>query len=159
MTLNSVKAALLFGAELLDAYRIFPRIFVAAYLFGVQKVMFWAMALPDISVQQAGFISVAASTLPFVLNFYMQSGRQWQKDNSYAQPNSLGAPPTVYSNSYLGSGAVYSPVPLHPEVSSDPSSARYRTRTTSGTNPPRGRATGATKCVGCGTRNPETIDR
>ena len=67
-------------AELIDAMRVFPRIFVGVYMFGCGAVVNWAIGLPDISTQQAGFISVMSGTFPFVLNFYMQTGRQWQKE-------------------------------------------------------------------------------
>lgn len=74
------KQQLLDGAELLDAYRVFPRIFVGLYIVGLARVLNWAIGLQDISIQQAGFISVVSGTFPFVLNFYMQTGRQWQQE-------------------------------------------------------------------------------
>lgn len=77
------KQQLLDGAELFDAYRVFPRIFVGLYIVGIARVLNWAISLQDISIQQAGFISVVSGTFPFVLNFYMQTGRQWQKEKQY----------------------------------------------------------------------------
>lgn len=73
-------------AELLDALRVFPRAFVGVYMFGCGMVVNWAIGLPDISTQQAGFISVMSGTFPFVLNFYMQTGRQWQKEIKKNEP-------------------------------------------------------------------------
>jgi hypothetical protein len=85
MSLRS-KQSWLDAAELVDAYRVFPRVFVLAYLYGLNVILRWAIALPDISIQQSGFISLVAATFPFVLNFYMQTGRDWQKENTHATP-------------------------------------------------------------------------
>ena len=78
------KQSWLDAAELVDAYRVFPRVFVLAYLYGLNVILRWAIALPDISIQQSGFISLVAATFPFVLNFYMQTGRDWQKEKDHA---------------------------------------------------------------------------
>ena len=67
-------------AELVDAFRMWPRMFMVTYLAGIGHIVIWATKLPDISSQQAAFISVVAGTFPLVLNFYMNTGRKWQKE-------------------------------------------------------------------------------
>lgn len=45
-------------AEALDAWRIFPRIFIGTYLYLLYKSFGWFIALPDPTTQQASLISV-----------------------------------------------------------------------------------------------------
>lgn len=117
------KQQFLDGAELLDAYRVFPRIFIGLYITGLTHILNWATSLPDISIQQAGFISVISGTFPFMLNFYMQTGREWQKEKQredvrYVTVDNtfVGEDAGVRSGGDSGGGAIHSPVPLRPKV-------------------------------------------
>ena len=59
--------------ELLNKYRIFPRIFSLFYLYWMSRVILWAMGLPDPSMAEW---LVAAVTLPAAafFKFYVESG-------------------------------------------------------------------------------------
>lgn len=73
------KARLLDFAELLDAFRVFPRLFVGGYFIYSAKVGLWAMSLPDLTTSQATFVTaIIGLTVPMTA-FYMQTGRTWTK--------------------------------------------------------------------------------
>jgi len=114
------KQQLLDGAELLDAYRVFPRIFVGLYIAGLSHVLAWAISLDDISMQQAGFISIVSGTFPFVLNFYMQTGRQWQKENQHENFRfdnpPMGEDAGVRGVDNSGSGTIRSALPVRSKI-------------------------------------------
>lgn len=72
------KKKLLDMAELLDAYRLVPRILVGAYGFMVYKTVIWFMALAEPSTQQVTFISTVVGAAAVVIGMYTNSGRKWQ---------------------------------------------------------------------------------
>jgi len=41
-----------------DRWRVFPRLFIGIYLYIFVEVIFWFMALPSPSMEQAGLVSV-----------------------------------------------------------------------------------------------------
>ena len=45
-------------AKAVDAWRIFPRLFLTVYIILLYKTVIWYMALPDPSMEQSGLISV-----------------------------------------------------------------------------------------------------
>jgi len=45
-------------AKAIDAWRIFPRIFLTTYIILLYKSVIWFMELPDPSLEQSGLISV-----------------------------------------------------------------------------------------------------
>jgi hypothetical protein len=45
-------------ARAVDAWRIFPRIFLTTYIYLLYKTVIWYMELPDPSMEQSGLISV-----------------------------------------------------------------------------------------------------
>lgn len=66
-------------AYYLDLYRIFPRVLLAGYGYMAYKVAIWFMGLADATPAQAGFPSVVYGAAPFILNFYMQNGIDWER--------------------------------------------------------------------------------
>ena len=44
-------------AEIFNAFRVFPRAFIATYMVILYNTVEWFMVLPDPSTQQAGFVS------------------------------------------------------------------------------------------------------
>lgn len=46
------------AARAVDAWRIFPRLFLSVYIFLLYKTVLWYMDLPDPSMEQSGLISV-----------------------------------------------------------------------------------------------------
>lgn len=45
-------------AKAIDAWRIFPRIFISVYIYLVYAVVTWYMALETPSIEQSGLVSV-----------------------------------------------------------------------------------------------------
>ena len=45
-------------AKAVDSWRIFPRIFISAYIFLLYKVTIWFMALQDPTMAQSGLVSI-----------------------------------------------------------------------------------------------------
>ena len=48
----------IWAARAVDAWRIFPRLFLSVYIFLLYRTVEWYMALPDPSMEQSGLISV-----------------------------------------------------------------------------------------------------
>jgi len=45
-------------ARAVDAWRIFPRIFITTYIYLLYKVTIWYMELPEPSMEQSGLVSI-----------------------------------------------------------------------------------------------------
>ena len=45
-------------AKAVDAWRIFPRLFLSVYIFLLYKTVIWYMALPNPTLEQSGLISI-----------------------------------------------------------------------------------------------------
>ena len=45
-------------AKAVDAWRIFPRIFISTYIYSLYRCVIWYMELPDPTLEQSGLISV-----------------------------------------------------------------------------------------------------
>ena len=48
----------IFMARAVDAWRIFPRIFITTYIVLLYKSVIWYMELPDPTLEQSGLISI-----------------------------------------------------------------------------------------------------
>ncbi len=72
------KQQMLDAAEILDAYRVFPRVFLFAYGALCWHMVEWAMTLKDLSTQQAGFVSAIVGLAVPLTGWYMSTGRKWQ---------------------------------------------------------------------------------
>ena len=51
-------AKLIHLARAIDAWRIFPRVFITTYIILLQKCVIWYMNLPSPSMEQSGLISI-----------------------------------------------------------------------------------------------------
>ena len=51
-------AKLIHMARAVDAWRIFPRMFLTVYIFLLYKVTIWFMNLPTPSLEQSGLVSI-----------------------------------------------------------------------------------------------------
>ena len=71
-------STLLQFADVIDAFRIFPRAFIGTYLFLLIEVTQWFMTIPEPNASQAGLISVVvgAGAAWFGLYTSTGSGRQ-----------------------------------------------------------------------------------
>lgn len=45
-------------ARAVDAWRIFPRVFITTYIYLLYKVVIWYMELPSPSMEQSGLVSI-----------------------------------------------------------------------------------------------------
>ena len=45
-------------ARAIDAWRIFPRVFITTYIYLLYKVVIWYMALNDPTMEQSGLVSI-----------------------------------------------------------------------------------------------------
>ena len=73
-----MKKWLLDCAEVMDAWRLFPRMFLAGYGFLCWELAKWVMARSDISASQAAFATGIVGLAVPLTAFYMQTGRKWQ---------------------------------------------------------------------------------
>ena len=51
-------AKIIHMARAIDAWRIFPRIFITTYIFLLYKVVIWYMELPNPTMEQSGLVSI-----------------------------------------------------------------------------------------------------
>ena len=61
-------------ADVIDAYRIFPRAFIATYLYLLIETTQWFMTLPDPNTSQAGLISVVVGAGAAWFGLYTSTG-------------------------------------------------------------------------------------
>jgi hypothetical protein len=64
-------------AEIVDAFRLFPRAFVAGYGLFCLELGRWAMSRPDLTTQQMAFVIAVIGLFTPILAFYQASGRKW----------------------------------------------------------------------------------
>lgn len=65
-------------AEVLDAYRIVPRVLLLGFGYLVWSVVEWFMGLENPTTQQAAFVSAVVGITAPITAFYFQTGRKWQ---------------------------------------------------------------------------------
>ena len=51
-------AKIIHMARAIDAWRIFPRIFITTYIYLLYKVVIWYMNIPQPSMEQSGLVSI-----------------------------------------------------------------------------------------------------
>jgi hypothetical protein len=68
-------------AKAIDAWRIFPRIFITTYIFLLYKVTVWFMALPEPNNAQAGLVSVVVGAGAAWFGLYAGTGPKMQKED------------------------------------------------------------------------------
>jgi len=61
-------------AEAVDAWRIFPRVFISVYMFLLIHVVIWFTKLPDPSMEQSGLISVVVGAGAAWFGLYANTG-------------------------------------------------------------------------------------
>lgn len=73
------KIRLLDLAEITDAWRMAPRVWVGFYLYMLQEVTRWYLVLKDPTTVQSGFATAVWGFMLPVFMWYVQSGRSWTK--------------------------------------------------------------------------------
>ena len=66
-------------AKTIDAWRIFPRIFVGVYIYLLYEVVIWFMTLEEPNLEQAGLVSVVVGAMAAVFAVYAGSRGQSKK--------------------------------------------------------------------------------
>lgn len=72
-----MKEILLGYAEVIDAWRIIPRIILLFYGLMVWDVVTWYMALATPTTTQMGLVTTIVGTAALVIGLYNNSGRKW----------------------------------------------------------------------------------
>lgn len=67
-------------AKIVDAFRIFPRLFIVTYIILILSGAFWFMGLAAPTAVQAGFMSVLVGAGAAWFGLYVHSGPQLNKD-------------------------------------------------------------------------------
>ncbi len=66
-------------AKTIDAWRIFPRIFVGVYIYLLYEVVIWFMTLEEPNLEQAGLVSVVVGAMAAVFGIYAGTSGQSKK--------------------------------------------------------------------------------
>lgn len=66
--------AVLEFADVIDAYRLFPRAFIGTYLYLLIEVTQWFMTIPEPNASQAGLISVVVGAGAAWFGLYTSTG-------------------------------------------------------------------------------------
>jgi len=66
-------------AKTVDAWRIFPRIFVSVYIVLLYKVVIWFMELSEPNLEQAGLVSIVVGAMAAVFGIYAGTSGQSKK--------------------------------------------------------------------------------
>ena len=66
-------------AKTVDAWRIFPRIFVSVYIVLLYDVVTWFMTLDEPNLEQAGLVSVVVGAMAAVFGIYAGTSGQSKK--------------------------------------------------------------------------------
>lgn len=72
-----VKQILLDGAEVMDAYRVFPRFFVVYFMWEAAITSIWFRSLEAPTPEQVAYVSALWVASAGVTKFYVESGRKW----------------------------------------------------------------------------------
>ena len=63
-------------ARAVDAWRIFPRLFVSVYIYLLYEVVIWFMTLEEPNLEQAGLVSIFVGAMAAVFGIYAGSSGQ-----------------------------------------------------------------------------------
>jgi hypothetical protein len=66
-------------AKTVDAWRIFPRIFVSVYIVLLYEVVTWFMTLNEPNMEQAGLVSIVVGAMAAVFGIYAGTSGQSKK--------------------------------------------------------------------------------
>jgi len=66
-------------AEVMDAYRVWPRALIALYGLMAFQVTQWFMALADPNVAQSALVSTVWGASAAWFGLYVRSGRDWNR--------------------------------------------------------------------------------
>ena len=70
----------IFVAEAMDSWRIFPRIFLSVYIFLLYYATMWFMDLPDPTFEQSGLISIIVGSFAACFGLYAGNSNMAKKN-------------------------------------------------------------------------------
>ena len=73
------KQSFLNVSEVVDSFRIVPRVLLFAISALVWHVVNWFMALTDPTTQQATFVTIIVGIIPAIIGLYQSTGRKWKE--------------------------------------------------------------------------------
>ena len=73
-------------AKTVDAWRIFPRIFVSVYIVLLYDVVTWFMTIEEPNLEQAGLVSVVVGAMAAVFGIYAGTSGQSKKFKGEEEP-------------------------------------------------------------------------
>ena len=71
---------IIFVAEAVDSWRIFPRIFLCVYIFLLYYATMWFMNLPDPTFEQSGLISIIVGSFAACFGLYAGNSNAAKKN-------------------------------------------------------------------------------
>lgn len=74
-----MKDRLLAVAEVMDAWRIYPRLLLSGYGYMCWHLTMWYEALPVPTTEQSGFAGAIIGLAVPLTGWYMSTGRRWDK--------------------------------------------------------------------------------
>lgn len=77
MTAAEFKEWALSGAEIADAWRVLPRIFMGIFLWLLVDAHFWYKSVDVPTETQQWYLNVLWVAVAGVTKFYLDSGRKW----------------------------------------------------------------------------------
>lgn len=78
-SVESYKKLFLTFAEVLDAYRAWPRGLISLYGYMVYETSMWFMGLQDPNAAQSAFVSIIWGASAAWFGIYVSSGRKWNE--------------------------------------------------------------------------------
>jgi hypothetical protein len=93
---------IIYLARAVDAWRIFPRLFLTVYIILLYKVVIWFMALPAPNFEQSGLVSIVVGAGAAWFGLYTGSSKKIpdpQPQQMIVQPAPSAPAPTYASNS------------------------------------------------------------
>jgi hypothetical protein len=73
-------------ARTVDAWRIFPRVFVTVYIVLLYDVVTWFMTLEEPNLEQAGLVSITVGAMAAVFGIYAGTSGQSKKFKGEEEP-------------------------------------------------------------------------
>jgi|11_taG_2_1085331.scaffolds.fasta_scaffold25012_4 MFS superfamily sulfate permease-like transporter len=77
---NNKFKSVIYLAQAVDAWRIFPRVFITVYIILLYQVTHWFMALPDPNMNQAGLVSIVVGAGAAWFGLYLGSSKKFKDD-------------------------------------------------------------------------------
>ena len=96
-----MKELFLDVAETMDAWRVFPRLFLCTFYMILIDVHYWYLALEVRGPYDLGYVTAVWGAVAAVTKFYVDSGRNWTPPKE-EPPFSFSSSPFEQFNRYSG---------------------------------------------------------